>query len=59
MEEIKKFLVAIFPIFVVLFVLVWILIGLKDALVFFGLVLFLMALGFGFATWIEFVDKHM
>ena len=59
MEECKKFLIAIFPIFITLFVLGWILVGLKDALTFFGALLFTMALGLGFASWIDFVYKHM
>ena len=55
----KKFIILILPLCVVLFVLLWILCGLKSALAFFGAGLFAVALVFGFAKWIEFVDKHI
>ena len=55
----KKFLITIFPLCIVLFVLMWISLGLKGVLTFFGTVLFTVALAFGFMKWIEFVDKHI
>lgn len=55
----KKLLITIFPICVVLFVFIWIPWGLKGALEFFGIMLFLVALAFGLAKWVEFVDKHI
>lgn len=55
----KKFLIIIAPPCVVLFVLMWISWGLKGVLEFFGAMLFIVALAFGFAKWVEFVDKHI
>lgn len=55
----KKFLIAISPLCVVLFVLMWISWGLKGVLAFFGVMLFTVALVFGLAKWMEFVDKHI
>lgn len=55
----KKFLITITPFCVVLFVLMWISWGMKGALVFFGAVLFAVALEFGLFKWMEFVDKHI
>ena len=55
----KKFLITITPLCVVLFVLMWISWGLKGALAFFGAMLFIVALAFGFTKWVEFVDKHI
>ena len=55
----KKFLITVSPIFVVLFILMWISWGLKGVLVFFGGVLSSIALAFGLAKWAEFVDKHI
>lgn len=52
----KKFLIVMSPLCVILFVLMWISCGLKDALIFFGVELFTT---FGLAKWIEFVDKHI
>lgn len=55
----KKFLITIFPFCVVLFVLMWISWGLKGVFMFFGIVLFTVALVFGTIKWMEFVDKHI
>ena len=55
----KKFLIIISPLCVVLFVLMWLSCGLKGALAFFGAVLFAVALAFGLAKWMDFVDKHI
>jgi len=55
----KKFLITISPLCVVLFALMWISWGLKGVLAFFGGVLFAVALAFGLAKWMEFVDKHI
>lgn len=55
----KKFLITISPLCVVLFVFMWFSWGLKGAFVFFGAALFIIALAFGFAKWVEFVDKHI
>lgn len=55
----KKFLITIFPLCAILFVFIWILWGLKGVLEFFGIVIFVAALVFGFAKWMEFVDKHI
>ena len=55
----KKFLITVSPIFVILFVALWISWGLKGVLAFFGFVLFIIALAFGLAKWAEFVDKHV
>ena len=54
----KKFLITIFPLCVLLFVLMCILWGLKGALGFFGIALFVIVLVFGFVKWVKFVDKH-
>ena len=55
----KKFLITITPLCVLLFVFMWISWGLKGVLEFFGITLFAVALVFGFAKWMEFVDKHI
>jgi hypothetical protein len=55
----KKFLITISPLCAVLFVLMWISWGLKGALAFFGAVIFIVAVVFGLAKWMEFVDKHV
>lgn len=55
----KKFLITISPVCVILFVLMWLSLGLKGALIFIGLVLFIVVLTFGFAKWVDFVDKHI
>lgn len=55
----KKFLITISPLCTILFVLMWISLGLKGALGFLGIVLFITALTFGFEKWIKFVDKHI
>ena len=59
MEEKKKFLIASFPIFVLIFVTGWVLVGLKDALLFMGAYLFIVALPYVLSSWTEFVYKHM
>jgi hypothetical protein len=58
-KDMKRFLILISPLCVVLFILMWISWGLKGALAFFGVVLFIVALIFGLAKWMEFVDKHI
>ena len=55
----KKFLITIAPPCIVLFVLMWISWGLKGVLAFFGAILFIVALAFVVAKWVEFVDKHV
>ena len=55
----KKFMIIIAPLCVVLFVLLWISWGLKGVLGFFGALLFVVALAFGFTKWVDFVDKHI
>lgn len=55
----KKFLITIAPLCVVLFVLMWISCGLKGVLAFFGIAIFVAALVFGLAKWMDFVDKHV
>ena len=55
----KKFLITIFPFCVLLFALMWLSWGLKGALAFFGAVMTVVALAFGLAKWMEFVDKHI
>lgn len=55
----KKFLTTTAPLCVVLFVLMWISWGFKGMLAFFGAMLFIVALAFVFAKWVEFVDKHI
>lgn len=57
--DMKKFLILISPLCVILFVVMWISLGLKGALAFFSAMLFTVALTFGFVKWIEFVDKHI
>lgn len=58
-KDMKKFWITISPLFIILFVLMWISLGLKGVLAFFGAVLFTVALVFGFVKWMEFVDKHI
>ena len=55
----KKFLITITPLCVVLFVIMWISLGLKGVFMFFGAVLFTVAVTFGFVKRMEFVDKHI
>lgn len=55
----KKFLITIAPLCVVLFVLMWISWGMKGVLAFFGIAIFVAALVFGLAKWMDFVDKHV
>lgn len=59
MKENMKILIAISPILVIMFIIGWALVGLKDALTFMGVFLFIVALPCGLASWIEFVYKHM
>ena len=54
----KKFLITISPICAILFVVMWLSWGLKGALGFFGIAIFMIALIFGLAKWVDFVDKH-
>lgn len=55
----KKFLIMIAPFVILLFLCMWFLWGLKSVLVFFGIVLFIVAFVFGVNKWVEFVDKHV
>lgn len=55
----KKLLIIISPLCVVLFVTMWISWGLKGALVFFGVALFVAVATVLLAKWTEFVDKHI
>ena len=55
----KKFLITIFPFCVILFVSIWISCGLEVSLTIIGGLLFIVALSFGLAKWIDFVDKHI
>lgn len=55
----KKFLITISPLCVVLFVVMWLSWGMKGALGFFGIVLFIIASVFGLAKWVDFVEKHI
>lgn len=55
----KKFLIAIAPLVILLFLVMLFLWGLKGMLVFFCAVLFVVALTFGLDKWIDFVDKHV
>lgn len=54
-----KFLIAVLPLCVVLFVLMWISWGLIDALKFGGITLFAVVLVVLLVKWMEFVDKHI
>lgn len=58
-NNMKKLLITISPFCAVLFVLMWLSLGLKGAFVFFGVVLFIVVLAFMFVKWVEFVDKHI
>lgn len=58
-KDMNKFLIAISPLCVVLFAIMWIPWGLKGALAFFGAALFVVALAILFTKWIKFVDKHI
>lgn len=58
-KDMKKFLITIAPIVILLFLLMWILWGLKGMLAFFGAMLFVAALAFGLVKWMDFVDKHI
>lgn len=55
----KKLLIIISPICVLLFVTMWISLGLKGAFAFFGIILFIFAATELLRKWIEFVDKHI
>jgi hypothetical protein len=55
----KKFLITISPLWVILFILLWISWGLKGTFVFFGTVLFIVALALGLVKWMKFVDEHI
>ena len=58
-KDMKKFWIGISPLFFVLFVLMWISWGLKGAFMFFGAVLFTVAVAFGLVKWMDFVNKHI
>lgn len=55
----KKFLIAIAPFVILLFLVMLFLWGLEGVLAFFGIVLFTVALVFGAFRWADFVDKHI
>ncbi len=55
----KKFLIAIAPFVILLFLFMLFLWGLKGVLMFFGEVMFTAALVFGIMKWMDFVDKHI
>lgn len=55
----KKFLITIAPLCAILSALMWISWGLKGVLAFFGALLCVVALAFGFVKWMKFVDKHI
>ena len=54
----KKFLITISPICAILFICMWISWGLEGILVLFCVAL-AYVFAFGFAKWVEFVDKHI
>ena len=58
-KDMKKFLITISPFCAILFVLMWILWGLKGVFAFFCVILFTAALTFGLFKWAEFVDEHI
>ena len=47
------------PLFVTLVVLVWVLVGLEEALILLGSLLFTPTLGLVLTKWIDFVDVHI
>lgn len=55
----KMFLVTIVSFVILLFLFMLFFWGLKGALACFGSVLLAVALVFGLAKWVDFVDKHM
>lgn len=55
----KKFLITIAPLCIVLFVIMWILLGLKGMLAFFCILLLNVALIFCSYCWWDFVDEYM
>lgn len=55
----KKFLITIAPFFILLFLFMLFLWGMKGVLVFFGEVLLFVVLVFGVVKWMDFVDKHI
>jgi len=55
----KKFLLTIAPLYVVLFVLMWISWRAEGVLAFLRVSLFVGALIFGLTKWIDFIDKHI
>lgn len=55
----KKDLIAMLPLFVTLVVLVWVLVGLEEALILLGSLLFTPTLGLVLTKWIDFVDVHI
>ncbi len=55
----KKDLIAMLPLFVALVVLVWVLVGLEEALILLGSLLFTPTLGLVLTKWIDFVDVHI
>ena len=55
----KKFLIIISPLCIILFTFMWIVLGLKEMLIFFAAILFAVVLTFGFVKWVEFVNRHI
>jgi len=66
MKKFLKFLITIAPLFMILFILMWIflgleyaLVGLEYALVLFGAIIFIIVLVALQIKWMIFVDKHI
>ena len=55
----KKFLITIAPFFILLFIVMLFLWGLKGMLAFFGAALFVVVAAILMAKWAEFVEKHI
>lgn len=55
----KKILIAMSPICVVLFPMIWILVGLEEAVIVMVSILATPALVFVLVKWLDFVDKHV
>ena len=59
MKKFLKFLITIAPLFMILFILMWISLGLEHALVLFGAIIFIIVLVALQIKWMIFVDKHI
>lgn len=55
----KKFLITISPFCVILFIIMWISCGLKEAFVFLGIIPFIIAMVILINKWFKFVDKYV